>query len=518
VSGLAVLGDAGGLQRRGRRRDQYGVSQVAINKITYPDIDERRAMGLEARRRAPMSSHGKWRPAGDRPDPVALLEKQDRARVPFLVPVRHGRMMVSPFTFYRGAAAIMAADLAATPVAGLDAQLCGDAHLSNFGAFASPERRLVFDVNDFDETLPGPFEYDVKRMAASFTIAGRNNGYAKADTRDATLASLTSYRQAMGSFAQMRTMDIWYAHLDEDQVADAVRGALADFEKEATAAKKGVKKQAKKRTKEAKRAARSAAKAGVKAHTRDSLQALSKLGEMVDGKYRIVSQPPIVIPERDLVPISGISPDDLDQVARQQFYAYRATLRADQRHVLDRFQFVDMAHKVVGVGSVGNQAFIILLQGRDANDPLFLQVKQATASVLEEYLPKSRFRQHGQRVVEGQRMMQAASDIYLGWTRDPEDNRHYYWRQLRDMKGSADVEGMTPPALTFYASTCGWTLARAHARSGDPIAIAACLGESDAFDKSVTDFAQRYANQNERDYQQFVKAIRSGRMEALQGG
>ncbi len=490
---------------------------MAATMIAYPSIDERRAHGEEARERTPPSAHSGWKPAADRPDPVTLLEEQDATRMPGLVPVRHGRMMVSPFTFYRGAAAIMAADLAATPVAGLEAQLCGDAHLSNFGAFASPERRLLFDLNDFDETLPGPFEYDMKRMAASFTVAARNNGFAKADTRGATMASVASYRQAMAAFAQMRTMDVWYAHLDEDQVAEAARGALADFDKEARAAKKGATKQAKQRAKEARKAAKGAKKARAKAHTRDSLQALSKLGELVDGKYRIISQPPIVIPARDLAPMSGVSPGDLDQVVREQFQAYRATLREDQRRLLDRFQIVDMAHKVVGVGSVGNQAFIVLLQGRAAHDPLFLQVKQATASVLEGHLPKSRFRQHGQRVVQGQRMMQAASDIYLGWTRDLEDNRHYYWRQLRDMKGSADVESMTPAALTFYAWICGWTLARAHARSGDPIAIAACLGDGDAFDTSVTDFAQRYSDQNERDYQQFVEAIRSGRVEALEG-
>jgi uncharacterized protein (DUF2252 family) len=490
---------------------------MAATTIAYPSLDERRAHGEAARERTPPSSHSGWEPAADRPDPVALLMEQDATRMPGLVPVRHGRMMVSPFTFYRGAAAIMAADLEDTPVAGLDAQLCGDAHLSNFGAFASPERRLVFDLNDFDETLPGPFEYDVKRMAASFSVAGRNNGFSKADTHDATLASVASYRLAMASFAQMRTMDIWYAHLDEDQVMTASRGAVAEVEKEARTAKKGARKQAKERKKEAKKAGKAAQKAAAKAHTRDSLQALSKLGELVEGKYRIVSQPPLVIPARDLAAMSGISPDVLDQVVRQQFQAYQATLREDQRRLLARFQIVDMAHKVVGVGSVGNQAFIVLLQGRDANDPLFLQVKQATASVLEGHLPRSKFRQHGQRVVQGQLMMQAASDIYLGWARDPEDNRHYYWRQLRDMKGSADIESMTPLPFTFYAWTCGWTLARAHARSGDPIAIAACLGEDDAFDKSITDFSRRYADQNERDYEQFVNAIKSGRLEALEG-
>jgi uncharacterized protein (DUF2252 family) len=490
---------------------------MAATTIAYPSIDERRAHGEEARRRTPPSAHSGWRPAADRPDPVALLEEQDATRTPGLVPVRHGRTMVLPFTFYRGAAAIMTADLTDTPVAGLDAQLCGDAHLSNFGAFASPERRLLFDLNDFDETLPGPFEYDVKRMAASFTIAGRNNGFSKADTREATLLSVTSYRQAMASFAQMRTMDVWYAHLDDDQVATAVRVGVAGLEKEAKAAKKETRKQAKERTKQAKKAASGAEKARVKAHTRDSLQALSKLGELVNGKYRIVSQPPIVVPARDLAAISGISPGDIDQAVRQQFQAYRASLREDQRRLLDRFQIVDMAHKVVGVGSVGNLAFIVLLQGRDVNDPLFLQVKQATASVLEGHLGKSRFRQHGERVVQGQRMMQAASDIYLGWTRDPENNRHYYWRQLRDMKASADLESMTPVALTFYAWICGWTLARAHARSGDPVAIAACLGEGDEFDTSIADFSRRYADQNERDYQAFAQAVRSGRLEALEG-
>jgi uncharacterized protein (DUF2252 family) len=488
-----------------------------MNKIEYPSIEERRASGLAARERAPLPGHAGWSPAADRPDPVALIEAQDAMRMPGLVPVRHGRMMVSPFTFYRGAAAIMAADLAVTPVAGLEAQLCGDAHLSNFGAFASPERQLLFDLNDFDETLPGPFEYDVKRMSASFTVAGRNNGFSAADTRQATLASATSYREAMASFAQMRTMDIWYAHLDEDQVMSAARSGIADLTKAAKKGTKAERKQAKKRIKQAEKAAKKGRKAAGKAHTRDSLQALSKLGELVDGQYRIVSQPPIVIPVRDMAVLSGNSPDDLDRVVRQQFQAYRATLREDQRRLLDRFQIVDWAHKVVGVGSVGCQAFIVLLQGRDAHDPLFLQVKEAVASVLEPCVRKSRHQQHGQRVVVGQRMMQAASDIYLGWTRDPADNRHYYWRQLRDMKGSADVESMTPLALTFYAWTCGWTLARAHARSGDPIAIAACLGGSDEFDKSITGFAERYADQNERDYQQFVKAVRSGRLEALEG-
>jgi uncharacterized protein (DUF2252 family) len=487
---------------------------MAVQEIAHPSIDERRAAGRQTRERTPASSHAGWRPAADRPDPVALLEAQNLTREPDLVPVRHGRMMVSPFTFYRGAATIMAADLKDTPVAGLDAQLCGDAHLSNFGLFASPERRLLFDLNDFDETLPGPFEYDVKRMAASFMIAARNNGFSKADARAATQASVTAYREAMADFAQMPTMDVWYAHLDEDELRGTIRSTVAQTKKQAKGANKGNKDegQAKLAKLEAKRAEKNAAKA----HTRDSLQALSKLGELVDGRYRIVSQPPVIVPFRDWATY-GLSPEEVMPLIRDQFRAYRATLQPDRRHLLERFEIVDAARKVVGVGSVGTRAFIVLLQGRDAQDPLFLQIKEATASVLEAYLPKSRYRQHGARVVHGQRMMQAASDIYLGWTKGVDVNRHYYWRQLRDMKGSSLVEAMAPLGLTFYARICGWTLARAHARSGDPVAIAGYLGGSDAFDRSITDFSQRYADQNERDYQEFVTAVRSGRLEALEG-
>ena len=523
---------------------------MAVQRIAHPSIDERKASGEEARARTPLSSHSKWRPATDRPDPVALLEAQNLTREPDLVPVRHGRMMVSPFTFYRGAAKIMAADLAETPVAGLEAQLCGDAHLSNFGAFASPERRLLFDLNDFDETLPGPLEYDVKRMAASFTIAGRNNGFAKADTRAATMASVRAYREAMAEFALMRTMEIWYASMGEDEVLASIRAMAAGTakqEKQAakqekadkqqeTAAKraktpkkqekqaakqekadKQVEKADRQQEKEVKSAAKRAEKTVAKARTRDSLQALSKLGELVDGQYRIVSQPPIVIPLRDLPASYGLTADEAEKGIHDQFRAYRATLQDDRRQLLERFEFVDAARKVVGVGSVGTRAFIVLLQGRDAQDPLFLQIKEATASVLEPYTRKSRYKQHGERVVQGQRMMQAASDIYLGWTKGLDVQRHFYWRQLRDMKGSAVVESMIPLGLTFYARMCGWTLARAHARSGDPVAIAEYLGETDAFDKSITDFSERYADQNERDYEQFVNAVNSGRLAAVEG-
>jgi uncharacterized protein (DUF2252 family) len=473
-------------------------------KIAHPSVKDRRALGKALRKQTPPSSHAKWKPAADRPDPVALLEAQNATREPDLVPVRHGRMMVSPFTFYRGAAKIMAADLQHTPRAGLITQLCGDAHLSNFGVFASPERTLLFDLNDFDETFPGPFEYDVARMAASFTIAARNNGFSKAETIEATLESVSAYRRAMAEFAEMRTMDIWYARLSEDELMAAIASAAR--------MQKG---KAQKKT--AKLAAQRARQIAAKAHTRDSLQALSKLAEVVDGKHRIVSQPPVVIPARDLHDAYGVSADELEHYVHAEFRAYRATLQSDRRHLLEKFEIVDMARKVVGVGSVGTRAFIVLLQGRDEEDPLFLQVKEATTSVLEDHLPRSVRRQPGSRVVHGQRMMQAASDIYLGWTKGVQAGRFLYWRQLRDMKGSIEVEAMAPMGLTFYARQCGWTLARAHARSGDPVAIAAYLGKSDAFEQSLTDFSRRYADQNERDFEAFTDAVRSGRLTALEG-
>src|SRR5829696_4044108 len=479
---------------------------MAGRRLAHPTVDDRRAAGEVARDRTPPSSHAGWTPASDRPDPVGLLEEQNRTREPDLVPVRHGRMLVSPFTFYRGGAKIMAADLVGTPVAGLQVQLCGDAHLSNFGVSASPERRLLFDLNDFDETLPGPFEWDVKRMAASFTIAARHNGFTKADSRAATQASVAAYREAMATFAEMGTLAIWYAHLSEEELLAAVRRTAAEASKPKKAAKaaKGAEKRVQKVT--------------GKARTRDSLQALSKLGEVVDGRYRIVSQPPIVVPVRDWEATYGLSAAAVEGAVHEPFRAYQAGLREDQRQLLERFELVDVARKVVGVGSVGTRAFIALLQGRDQRDPLFLQVKEATTSVLEDHLAKSRYRQHGERVVYGQRMLQAASDIYLGWTKGAlDDTRHYYWRQLRDMKGSVEVETMAPIGLNLYADLCGWTLARAHARSGDPIAIAAYLGEGDQFDRSITDFSSRYADQNERDHQAFTDAIGSGQLAALKG-
>jgi len=483
--------------------------------VVHPTVAERRARGKAAREAAPQSSHAGWKPADDRPNPVALLEEQNLRREPDLVPVRHGRMMVSPFTFYRGAARIMAADLKDTPRAGLTVQLCGDAHLSNFGVFASPERALLFDLNDFDETLPGPFEYDVERLAASFTIAARNNGFGKQEVRAATLTVVNAYRMAMADFAQMGVMDIYYSKLTDEEMMTMLRHAAVKEDAAMKAKASGKKKAGKQTAAAADRRLKLVERGDAKARTRDSLQALSKLGELVDGEYRIVSQPPIVVPSRELYATYGMSSDELWHVIHQEFRAYRATLQSDRRHLLERFKIVDMARKVVGVGSVGTRAFIVLLQGRDEQDPLFLQVKEATQSVLEDHLPKSRH-QPGSRVVHGQRMMQAASDIYLGWTKGYQEGRFLYWRQLRDMKGSADVESMLPFGLTFYARQCGWTLARAHARSGDPIAISAYLGKSDKFDQAMTDFAGRYAEQNDRDYEAFLAAIKSGRLEAVE--
>jgi uncharacterized protein (DUF2252 family) len=468
---------------------------MTSRKVQHLTLEERRQAGKEARERVPRSSVEGWEPSPDRPDPVDLIEQQNATREPDLVPVRHGRMMVSPFTFYRGGAKIMAADLRHIPRAGLNVQLCGDAHLSNFGVFASPERALLFDLNDFDETLPGPFEYDVARLAASFVIAARNNGFSRSDARSVTAEVIRAYRTSMRTFADMRTLDVWYSRLDADEVvAKAASGS-----------------------KRPSKAVDRSRKMLQKARTKDSLQALSKLTEVVDGQHQIVADPPIVVPARDLMATYSISPDVIGDVLRTLLRDYRASLSNDRRHLLERFELVDVARKVVGVGSVGTRAWIGLLRGRDGDDPLFLQVKEASRSVLEDHLPKSRYRQPGERVVAGQRLMQAASDIFLGWTKGYEQDRFYYWRQLRDMKGSIDVESMAPAGMAFYADVCAWTLARAHARSGDPVAIASYLGGGDRFDRAMTDFAERYADKNERDYEAFCEAIRSGQLEAIEG-
>jgi uncharacterized protein (DUF2252 family) len=400
-------------------------------------------------------------------------------------------MMVSPFTFYRGSAAIMAADLASTPTARLNAQLCGDAHLSNFGGYASPERHLLFDLNDFDETLPGPFEYDVKRLAASFVVASRNNAFSASEAHALARTVARSYRTAMSDFAEAKTLDVWYARLSEDDLKDGMSRAAVSARRGEAALRK--------------------------AHTRTSLQALAKLTEVVGGKPRIVSQPPVLIPLRELEGYYGLDASQLEAVVHQQFDEYRSTLSESRRRLLERFTLVDAARKVVGVGSVGTRAFVGLFQGRAGDDPLFLQVKEATRSVLEAHLPPSQFGNAGERVVQGQQLMQSASDIFLGWSRGVQENRFFYWRQLRDMKGAADVDRMVPAGMGYYATVCGWTLARAHARSGDPIAIAAYLGGKARFDKAIAQFAKRYADQNERDYLAFREAISSGRLEAREG-
>ena len=422
---------------------------------SYVSVEDRQARGEEAAKQVPVSAQAGWRPATNRSDPVELLIAQNVTREADLVPVRHGRMMVSPFTFYRGAAKVMAADLAGTPTAGLNVQLCGDAHLSNFGGFASPERQLLFGLNDFDETLPGPFEYDLKRMAASFTIAARNNGFKPADEKAVTLESVKAYREAMGEFAAMRTLDVWYAHMSEHDIQEAMQAvqekAVAGGSKGGKG-KGGKKRASKDGNAEDRHIAKSfkvATKTLRKAHTRDSLQALTRFAEVADGRYRIVSQPPVVVPLREMDGAWGLSTDQIWEVVEDQFRAYQASLSADRRLLLERFRIVDMARKVVGVGSVGTRAFMVLLEGRDDQDPLFLQVKEATRSVLEAHLPNSRFHTPGQRVVEGQRLMQASSDIFLGWTKGVQDDRFFYWRQLRDMKASAAVETMSPSGMTF---------------------------------------------------------------------
>jgi uncharacterized protein (DUF2252 family) len=462
-------------------------------KVPHLTVTERIARGKAARAEAPRNGHAELTLSKER-DPIALLDEQTPTRVPELVPIRYGRMLVSPFAFYRGAANIMAHDLVATPRAGLTVQLCGDAHLSNFGGFATPERTLVVDLNDFDETLPGPFEWDVKRLAASFEIAGRDRGFSKAERRAAVLASIGAYRVAMQEFAAMRNLDVWYARLD----AAAVQARL-----QAVQAKKQVKRWG---------------QVAEKAQTKDSMRAFNKLTHVVDGRVEIVSDPPLIVPIAELAggDVAGVEAEVLEL-----FRAYRRTLQRDRRKLLEGFRYVDLARKVVGVGSVGTRAWIMLLLGRDDQDPLFLQVKEAQESVLEQHLGKSTFKNHGERVVAGQRMMQAASDIFLGWIRNPKGldgkPRDFYLRQLWDWKASLDINLVVPRGLRLYAEVCGWTLARAHARSGDRIAIAAYLGKGRVFDRAIADFAVTYADQNERDYSALVDAVKGGRIKADQG-
>jgi uncharacterized protein (DUF2252 family) len=462
-------------------------------------VAERMARGRDARRQASRSSHGRWQPAPDRPDPIALLEEQAASRVPELVPIRYGRMLVSPFTFYRGAALIMAADLATTPVTGVTVQLCGDAHLSNFGLFGSPERRMLFDINDFDETLPGPWEWDVKRLAASFEIMGRDRGFAPADRRAVVMAGVREYRDRMRQAAGMSTLDAWYDHFEAGMLLKMVRKQVS-----------------------VKRVGRDEGRAVqemvAKARTRDSTRVLAKRADEVDGDLRIVADPPVIIPIEDLVR-PGSEWENPAPLIKKLLSSYRRTLGRHQ-HPLEEYQYVHAAYKMVGVGSVGTRCYIMLLLGRDHNDPLFLQIKEAQASVLERFLPKSTYPHHGERVVAGQRLMQAATDIFLGWqhiTGLDGVTRDYYVRQFQDWKGSADVDSLLVPGATLYSRICGATLARAHARWGDRIAIASYLGKGDAFDRAIADFSAAYADRNERDYATFAAAIDSGRLAAQTG-
>ncbi len=457
---------------------------------------ERALRGKEARAEVPRASHAVFDPPADRPDPIGLLARQAEPRVPELVPVRWGRMMVSPFTYYRGAALPMASDLASTPVSGLAVQACGDAHLSNFGLFGSAERRLVFDVNDFDETLPGPWEWDVKRLAASLEVAGRDNGFPAKDRRAIVTAAVARYRQAMRSFAGMTNLDVWYAHVDMDQMK-------AQFESQLKARQRKV-----------------VAKGLAKARTRDSMQEVAKLTHLVDGRPKIIADPPLLVPLADLLPEQETLAGFTEQMTHL-LGMYRRTLETDRRFLIEQYEFCDIARKVVGVGSVGTRCWIILLLGRDNSDPLFLQVKEAEKSVLAAFVGTSKYTNQGQRVVAGQRLMQASSDIFLGWQRIETgldgQQRDFYVRQLRDWKFSVDIESMVPRGLRMYGDLCGWTLARAHARSGDRIAIAAYLGSSDVFEKAIAEFAVTYADQNERDYKSLVDAVASGRITAERG-
>jgi uncharacterized protein (DUF2252 family) len=448
---------------------------------------ERAARGKALRSGAPRSSHAAWDVGTRRHEPVALLEEQAASRVPELLPIRYGRMAASPFAFFRGSAYPMAADLATTPRSGLEVQLCGDAHLSNFGGFASPERELVFDINDFDETLPGPWEWDVKRLAASIAVAGRENGFAPARRRRVVRASVAEYRSAMRRFAGMTALEVWYSRLD----ASAIRSQAS------------------------RRQAKLMDEVGAKGRRRDSARAFAKLVHEVDGDPRIAPDPPLIVPIEDLV--SGEQAHDLDKGLRELTDAYRSSLPPDRRRLLDRYRHTHAARKVVGVGSVGTRAWVVLMLGGDGDDPLFIQAKEAERSVLEPFTAKSAYDNQGQRVVEGQRLMQAASDILLGWLRTKGIDgkwRDFYLRQLWDWKTSAEVETMRPADMAVYARMCSWTLARAHARSGDPAGIAGYLGSGDVFDRAIAEFAEAYADQNERDYRALLDAIDAGRVAA----
>ena len=444
--------------------------------------DERRAAGKALRQRAPHESHAGWSPAAARLDPVAQVIKADQGRIANLVPLRHSRMMASPLTFYRGAADVMAADLADTPVSGIRSQICGDCHLLNMGSFATPERRVVFDINDFDETLPGPWEWDVKRLAASFVLASRCNGFGRADQREVTLSCVRSYRERMAEFATMSPLEVWYARVD-------MSAALKRFHDPQSVARAH------------KQQARAASTAASEHH-------FPATAVRRDGRAVIEDAPPLISHDAH----SGLG-EGLKNV-EDTFAAYRLSLVDDRRVLLDRYRLQDVAQKVVGIGSVGTLCAVILLTA-EGKDPLFLQLKEARPSVLERHLPKSAYRNRGQRVVEGQRLMQAASDIFLGWTLGHgQKQRHFYLRQLRDMKIKPLVEMFGSSTMSDYGCVCGWALARAHARGGDATMISGYLGKRDTFDEAIARFGVDYADQSERDHAAFVDAIRAGRIEA----
>ena len=482
---------------KGRATSVKPIEPARRRKETTPRSEAwlaRVAAGKQARLTAPLADQAVFEPTELRADPIELLGRQGPSRVAELLPIRYGRMVSSPFAFYRGAALVMAADLATTPSSGLRVQLCGDAHLSNFGFYASPERHLVFDLNDFDETLPGPFEWDVKRLAASVEIAARSQSFRAKERRAIVVGAVRSYRESMRAFAKMPNQAVWYARLDAEEMLGRLR-AVASPER-----------------------LRKAEALVASAKTKDSMQAFRKLTHEVDGQRRIISDPPLIVPVEELYP-------DQDGVVVQAqmaelLGAYRMSLVSDRKHLFDQYRFVHMARKVVGVGSVGTRAWILLFEGLDGQDPLFLQAKEAQSSVLEQYAGVSEYTNHGERVVAGQRLMQASSDIFLGWQRtnglDGVD-RDFYLRQLRDWKASAEVEGSVPEGMAVYAQVCGWTLARAHARSGDRVAIGAYLGKRDGFDHAIADFASSYADLNEKDHAKLRAAIDSGAVPAQEG-
>jgi len=470
----------------GRRR------RVAVlPEVRHLSRKERVAIGKDARGTVPRSCHAELYLGADRPDPIALLQEQARTRIPELVPIRYGRMLESEFAFFRGAALIMASDLSRTPVTGIHAQLCGDAHLSNFGLFASPERRVVFDINDFDETLPGPWEWDLKRLAGSFEIAGRDNGLPARTRRPIVARVVAAYREAMATFATHTNLTVWYEQLDAERFIDEARTRVQRRLRDHVIAP--------------------AERSITKARTRDSMHAFDKLTETVDGEPRIVPDPPLVVPFSDLGQM-----EDESSWAHRQLQLYRRSLPPERRHLLEQYRFVDLARKVVGVGSVGTRCYIVLMLGIDGRDPLFLQIKEAQPSVLERFVGTSHYRNNGERVVVGQRTIQAASDIFLGWQHEDEGvdgaPHDFYWRQLRDWKGSVDIDGMHPAMLSGYAGVCGWTLARAHARSGDRVAIAAYIGKKPVLDEAIADFAAAYADLNARDYRALKDAVADGRV------